>query len=103
MVSPKTVIWSPSAQNDLENIADYLIHDWSIKVVTTFLERLNRIIEQIRVNPGQYPLIHRTLDVRKCILTKHNKLYYRIKSKQIEIIRIFDTRQDPDKLKIFIQ
>ena len=99
MVSTKNV-WSPSAQTDLENVADYLMHTWGKSVVEKFLRRISKIIIQIVINPKQYPLINYKLDVWKCVITKQNTLYYRVKNKQIEIIRIFDTRQDPRKLKI---
>ena len=103
MVSTKNVIWSPSARTDLENVTDYLMHTWGISVVEKFLYRINKIILQILINPKQYPIINNKLDVRKCVITKQNTLYYRVKNKQIEIIRIFDTRQDPRKLKILFK
>lgn len=41
------------------------------------------------------------LDIYKCVVTKQTTFYYRIlnQSEEIEIITIFDTRQDSDKLK----
>ena len=36
--------------------------------------------------------------MQKCLLTKHNMLYFRESDEIIEIITIFDTRQDPKKL-----
>jgi plasmid stabilization system protein ParE len=38
-------------------------------------------------------------DVRSVLITRHNRLYYRISEQTIEIINIFDTRQDPLKNK----
>jgi len=100
MASHEHVIWSPSAQSDIENVTDYLMHKWGVKVVERFLYRLRKLIKQISINPKQYLLIYSKLNIRKCVITKQNTLYYRIKDRQIEIIRIFDTRQDPGKLKI---
>lgn len=50
-------------------------------------------------HPEKYPEIHAPLRIRKCVLTKHNSLYYRITNNQLEILRIYDNRQDPDLLK----
>lgn len=100
MVSTKNVIWSPSARKDPENITDYLMHVWGIKVLEKFLRRLDKLIEHIVINPKQYPLINNKLKLRKCVITKQNTLYYRVINNHIQIIRIFDTRQDPHKLKI---
>jgi hypothetical protein len=39
--------------------------------------------------------------IYKCVVTQQTTFYYRILAdkKEIEIITLFDTRQDPDKLK----
>lgn len=39
-----------------------------------------------------YPNVHRA------IITKHNSIYYQILETEIEIITIFDNRQDPNNL-----
>ena len=100
MVFHKNVIWSPSAKQDLENITDYIMNEWGSRIVSKFLIKLNRIISQITVNPKQYPLFNSRLKIRRCVISKQNTLFYRIKKNEIEIVRIYDTRQDPEKLKI---
>jgi hypothetical protein len=35
--------------------------------------------------------------IRSILLTKHNRLFYRIKDETIELLNIFDTRQNPEK------
>jgi len=65
MVSDKSIIWSPSAREDLENIADYLMFCWGNKIVEKFIKRLNTLIVQIAKNPKQYPLINQKLNIRK--------------------------------------
>lgn len=103
MESRRNIIWSPSAKEDLENITDFLLINWNLKIVQKFLTRLNRIINQVVINPNQFPLIHPGLEIRKCVVTKQNTLFYRMKNDKIEIVRIFDTRQDPQKLKIIFE
>ena len=61
---------------------------------------LNRIISQIALNPKQYPLFNSNLNIRRCVITKQNTLFYRIEDINIEIVRIYDTRQNPKTLKI---
>ena len=41
---------------------------------------------------------HPNFVLRKCILTKQNTIYYREHKHQIEILSIFDSRQNPDSL-----
>lgn len=103
MAYPKRIIWSPSAQSDLENIIDYLMYSWGKKVTSKFLNRMTNLTRQIAINPEQYPVIHQKLNIRKCVLTKQNTHFYRMKNNQVEIIRIYDTRQNPKNLKILFE
>jgi len=95
---PKQIIWSPLSEKDFENILDYLKRDWDNKVVEKFIDITDQLIYQISINPKQYPIINKSKRIRKCVITKHNTLFYRDRKDYIEILRIFDTRQDPRKL-----
>lgn len=95
----KQIIWAPSAEKDLDGILEYLHNKWGENVAIHFLDLANNIIEQLSFNPTQFPLVHKKAGIRKCVITKHNTLYYRTKKSQIAILRIYDTRQDPHKLK----
>ncbi|MBK6281946.1 MAG: type II toxin-antitoxin system RelE/ParE family toxin [Draconibacterium sp.] len=102
MVSHSRVKWSSSARADIGNISDYLMNEWGKSVLTKFLLKLDRIIYQIIINPKQYPEINTRLKIRKYVVTKQNILFYKIKGETIEIVRLYDTRQDPNKLEILI-
>ena len=97
---PKRIIWSPSAENDLEKIADYLFENWNAKTAIQFISLVDHLVELISKNPKLFPQINSELKVRKCVITKHNSIFYRLSEKQIDILRIFDTRQNPEKLKL---
>lgn len=93
---PKQIIWAPLAENDFAAILDYLDKNWDSKVALNFIDLTKNIIEQISISPKQYPVIFKNKRIRKCVLTKHNSLFYRESKVQIEILRIYDTRQDPE-------
>jgi plasmid stabilization system protein ParE len=95
---PKKIIWSPLAESDLSNILNYLDQNWEKKVAVSFIDLTDSLIHQISINPKQFPFIHKRKGIRKCVLTKHNTLFYRDKKSVIEILRIYDTRQDPNTL-----
>ncbi len=103
MASHRHVKWSSSAKVDIGNISDYIMLEWGISVLTRFLIKLDRIIYQISLHPTQYPEINTELKIRKCVVTKQNTLFYKIKGETIEIVRIYDTRQDPGKLEILFK
>ncbi len=96
---PKDIIWSPLAEKDLENILEYLAANWNQKVIVRFLIKIDFVSSQIAKSPQQFPLINKKFQVRKCVVTKQNTLFYREKETRIEILRLYDTRQNPRKLK----
>jgi plasmid stabilization system protein ParE len=95
---PKRITWSPLAESDLSNILDYLGQNWEKKVTANFIDLTDSFINQISINPKQFPFINKRKGIRKCVLTKHNTLFYRDKRSTVEILRIYDTRQDPNIL-----
>ena len=100
MENPKTINWSLLSEKDLESVLQYLKTHWNNQVILRFLDLIEVSIKQIASNPKQFPLANKILKVRKCVISKHNTLYYREKRKQIEILRLFDTRQHPSKLRL---
>ena len=96
---PKQIVWSPLSEKDFDNILEYLHKEWDVAVVNKFIDLTDDYLKQIAINPKQFPHIHKKMNIRKCVLTKHNTLFYRESKGQIDILRIYDTRQNPDKLK----
>jgi len=97
MPMTKQIIWSPLSESDLDCLLSYLQTHWSNNVALDFLDKIDLLITQLSLNPKQFPLINKKRKIRKCVITKHNILFYRETKKSIEIIRLFDTRQSPTK------
>ena len=95
----KKIIWSPASVNDFENILEYLSKEWDVSVANRFLDIIDSLLLHISINPRQYPAIHKNPTIRKCVVTKHSTLFYREKKDHIDLLRIYDTRQDQEKLK----
>ena len=94
----KPIIWSPLSEKDFALILDYLDKNWGPEVSLNFIDLTENTINQISLNPRQFPIFQKKNKIRKCVLTKHNSLFYRDGKKNIEILRIYDTRQDPNTL-----
>ena len=94
----KPIIWSPLSEKDFALILDYLDKNWGSKVALNFIELTENSLNQISINPRQFPVFYKKKKIRKCVLTKHNSLFYRDGRTNIEILRIYDTRQDPNTL-----
>jgi plasmid stabilization system protein ParE len=93
------LFWSKLATDDLESVFQYLLSEWNARVAENFLNLVDEVVVHISLRPQMYPLINKSLGVRKCVVTKHNSLYYRVLESYIEIARLFDNRQDPQRLK----
>ncbi|GHT39792.1 hypothetical protein FACS189437_04190 [Bacteroidia bacterium] len=83
---------------DYHRITDYLFITWGVKSVVKF----EKIVQKILLRISQMPTIGTEVIVnervlREISLTKQNKLIYEIKETQVILIKIFDTRQHPDK------
>lgn len=96
---PKAVVWSLLADQDFNDILNYLASKWEPAVAEHFMELTFKLIQQISDRPKQFPLIYKRGKVRKCVISKHNSIIYREQNEEIEILRVFDTRQHPKKLR----
>lgn len=94
----KQIVWSPLSEKDISGILNYLSTNWDQKVARNFIILTKDVLQQIASNPKQFPLINKREGVRKCVLTKHNTLFYKESISQVEILRIYDTRQNPHNL-----
>ncbi|HEY2583121.1 MAG TPA: type II toxin-antitoxin system RelE/ParE family toxin [Mucilaginibacter sp.] len=98
----KEVVLTAIAVNDFNNVIDYLTSKWGEAVKDNFIERFEKVTDLLANNPGIYAYFDNIKRIQKCLVTKHNMLYFIEKDTVIEIITIFDTRQDPEKLTSII-
>jgi plasmid stabilization system protein ParE len=96
---PKPVIWSPLSEIELNNTHNYLQEKWDEKVVLAFLDSIESLINQISKNPKQFPFANKKKKIRKCVVSMHNTILYQENKDRVVILRFFDTRQNPLKLK----
>lgn len=85
----KEVIWTKSSLNSFKQITDYLQNKWGDKVVKSFVQRTIEIkyllAEESQLGSVEDP----SKGVRGFLLTKHVRLFYRIKHNQIIILNLF--------------
>lgn len=95
----KPIKWSSYADDDFAKLLEYLEKRWNKNVCSKFISNLDFCIGLIHKNPIQFPFFSTELQIRKCVVTKQNTLYYRETNTRIEILRLYDTRQNPETLK----
>ncbi len=94
----KPLIWSPEADLDLEEILDYLEKKWTLSVAQDFINSLFNTLDWISFNPDSFMQINKSDNIRKYVLSEHYTLYFEVFDKHIDLLRIFDNRQNPNKL-----
>jgi len=94
----KKVILTPIALDEYQNIIEYLLNKWGTKVTSKFINRFEIISELFVEHPQIFPFVHKEKQIQKCVLTKHNVIYFKNTPETIRVLRVFDTRQNPEKL-----
>ena len=96
----RKIIWSPASEKDFEAILEYLQSKCTNRVISKFINKVDNSVRLIVEDPKIFPIINEELQIRKSVVTKHNTIYYREIENNIEIVRLFDSRQKPHKFKI---
>ncbi|MEO9569936.1 MAG: type II toxin-antitoxin system RelE/ParE family toxin [Polaribacter sp.] len=94
----REVIITKTAQKKLNTLFNYLIENWSSKVKSDFINKLDKNIDLIKQHPESFLSSKKRIGLHKCVITKQVTLFYRFNAKNIIVTTIFDTRQNPDKL-----
>lgn len=99
----RTVKLTHTAQVRLNRLLEYLENEWSEKVKLDFIRKLDKRIEHVRIRPNLFQKSSIKLGLHKCVLSKQTTFFYIHKQAEITILTVFDTRQDPNKLKRHIK
>ncbi len=92
-----SIIWTNEAFDDLLLIEDYLGHEKAQKVIDKIIARVRQLEDfplSGRIQPTQ------TRQEYRFLVEGNYKIIYSFRNNKLYINTIFDTRQDPDKLKV---
>ena len=90
--------FSKKSLKEIRIIVDYLNSKWSEKTSKKFLNKLKENIDLIQINPELFP-ISEFEELRKCVVSKQTTVFFIIEKNKIYIVSVFDTRQNPNKIK----
>ena len=102
----KPVVWSSRSTKDLEKITKFYIELYGrskTRKIITELQKSTEILEQENLDSSKIGAIdesfsHLKKEYRK-LINHHCKITYREGKTKIYIVRVFDTRQHPNKNK----
>lgn len=98
----KPVVWSLRAQNDRKEILNY----WRLRNKSNaYSKKLNRLFKESIKIITDFPLIGKLTDQpnTRIKIVKDYLIIYEETETQISILTIWDSRQNPDKLKEIIK
>ena len=90
---------SKRSVRNLENLLEYLETAWSLKVKKDFVKKLDSGLLHLSQFPESHPESNVKKGLHKFVLTKQTTVYYKFNTRSLFIVTLFDTRQNPDKLK----
>lgn len=93
------IIWSDEAITDYHQNIDYLEKEWSPQVAIDFIEDVEAVIELIKSHPELYPLTD-YLGIRRAVIRKQVTLFFKVRDKQVHLIRFWNNYQNPERLKL---
>ena len=98
MKSGYRLLWSDNALRELRQTFNYLEENFTDREIRRLASKLELTLRLIQNNPTTFPVSSKLVGIRRAVVTRHNKLYYRISGKQVEILSFFNSRQDPNSL-----
>ena len=95
----RTIKLSKRASKKLEKLLEYLELEWSSKVKSDFIKKLNKSLKHIQKYPNSCKQTDHVKGLHMLIITKQTSVFYRLDSKQITIVTLFDNRMNPRILR----
>ena len=92
------LIFSERSLKEIKKISEFIKFKWSLKVSNEFMEKLKTNFDLLLVDPEIFPP-NNYKQLRKCVVSKQTTIFYKIIKNKIVIVSVFDTRQNPIKIK----
>ncbi len=90
------------AQKNLKDVFEFIEFEFGVNSRVKFANKINKSLNLIVKNPKLFPNSEFNSRIHKCVITKQSTLYYSYTIKEIKILSIFDTRQNPSKINKYI-
>ena len=91
--------WTEEATKNLEDIVVYIEANWSSKELKKLFRKFEKQLIIISNFPEAFPHSLKKKKIHRCVFTNHLTIYYTIENEFIVLLSIFDTRQQPSKIR----
>lgn len=93
----RQIIWTKRANDKFNKVVRYLEDEWGQRVTEHFVRKTYDVVELISDQPDLGTLENPEKNIRGFLLTKHNRLFYRVTDREIILLNFFDTRSGRKK------
>ncbi len=91
------IITKKRFENKLVKLLEYLENEWGKKVADEFASKLITKLDILALQPYIGSTPEGFKNVRAILISKHNKLYYKVGNSKIIVLNMYDTRINPVK------
>ena len=95
----KKIVWTKRADFKFNRIIKFLEEEWGTNVASAFVEKTYEIITLLSEHPNMGSLEKAEPEVRGFLITKHNRLFYRIVDKELILLNFFYARSGKGRKK----
>jgi plasmid stabilization system protein ParE len=95
----KEIVWTKRSLTKFNSIIKFLNERWGENVTVSFINKSFDIIELLADQPYLGTLENEKLGIRGFLITKHNRLFYRVTDKHIILLNFFNTSSGESKRK----
>lgn len=94
------VRYSTRSYQEYESILDYVADRFGLAVAVKVDIKIEEVIDQITINPLQFPYSDKKRNIRRCVISPQTTLYYRFNGEFVEIASFRGSRMDPKTLNL---
>lgn len=96
----RPVVWSPQASDEYRRQVQWLEENRDARTVLQYLHEVATAIDRVAAPTVRYQAVASHPGIYRYKLNAFTHLYYRLRNETVELIAFFDTRQNPDRLKL---
>lgn len=95
----KEIVWTKRSLTKFNSIIKFLNERWGENVTVSFINKSFNIIELLAKQPYLGTLENEKLGIRGFLITKLNRIFYRVTEKQIILLNFFNTSSGDSRRK----
>ena len=94
------VRYSTRAYQEYEEILDYVSGQFGAAVAARVDIYFEEVVDQIAINPQQFPYSNKRKNLRRCVISPQTTLYYRFNGECVELASFRGNCMDPKALNL---